>query len=92
MEGMICGPATKLCPTAFTWQQWLSEPTKKLRPSTLPNPRPTKLYCAASGHIRNYADTIKCTQNHKWLGIPLIVIFPLATHEPALNNGCGPLL
>jgi len=89
---MICGPATKLYLTAFTWQQWLRERTKKLRASKMPNPRHTRLYCAASGHIRNYADTTKCTQHIKRLDIPLIVIFPLAAREPALDNWCGPLL
>jgi hypothetical protein len=37
----------------------------------------------------NYLRVIKITQQFRWLGIPPIVIFPLAVSERAHNNGCG---
>jgi len=39
----------------------------------------------------NYVCTIKITQQCRWLGAPLIVIFEHVTREPTYDNGCGPL-
>jgi len=34
---------------------------------------------------------MKITQQFRWLGVPLIVIFAHVAREPAYNNDCGPL-
>jgi len=39
----------------------------------------------------NYVYTIKILQYFRHMGIPLTAIFLCTTHEPAHNNGCGPL-
>jgi hypothetical protein len=40
-------------------------------------------------HCKLYVYKIKITQKFRRLGLPLIVIFPLADRKGAYNNGCG---
>jgi hypothetical protein len=40
----------------------------------------------------NYRYNIRITQEFRWLGISLVVIFPLVAREPAHNTVCGPAM